>query len=217
MQNGRPSNMGTPPKDMINSGDQAKNQMPNSQAGSGRADMPEMGKFDVERMKRMMGSMQKIEILISGNKTKQTIPVDSSAICDLVSRFDLTKDGFLIYELKVPIVLTSERPYGIDCRESGKYGMMVETGKMAAKKMMEKPKFQDASSGGMQGGDPGGMSGRPGGGMPDGGMSGGPGGMRGGPGGGPGGSKGRMPGHQKVEESFTFKAEIKLAAVPAGK
>jgi hypothetical protein len=126
--------------------------------------------------------------------------------------------------LKVPIVLTSGRPYGIDCWKSGKYGMMLETGKMAAKKMMEKPKFQDASSGGMQGGDPGGMSGGPGGmsggpegGMPGGGMSGGPGGMRGGPGGGPGGGKGGMLGQEKVAESFKFKVEIKLAAVPAGK
>jgi hypothetical protein len=71
--------------------------------------------------------------------------------------------GRFVYELKVPLVTTSDHPYAIRAQEGKPVGIGFETGEPDRPKMMERP-----GGGGFPGGSPGG--GRPGGGgMPPGG------------------------------------------------
>ena len=139
-------------------------------------------------------------------KPSQMVPLESSTFNGLSAKFSISEDGFLTYELKVPVFLSDSRSYGIDCSKSGKLGMTLETGKKENKKnpFAEKDGFPGGMSGGSEGGMPGG--GMPG---PRGGM-GGPGGM---PGGGRGGPQGGRPGMKREAEKFTFKAQISLASI----
>jgi hypothetical protein len=202
MQNGRPSDMGNTPRDMGTSGDQPNGQMIDRPDGSSRPEMQEPEIFDASRLKRMIGSLQRFEIVVSGqDKKRLAIPVDSSGICGLAVRMDAAKDGSLIYELKVPIVLDAQRPYGIDCRQKESFGMVLEAGKAKTNMMMARPMGMNGPSGsepegGMSGGRPGGMNGgSPGGGRPGGGM----------------GKPGRM---QSAPEPFKFTVTV-ILALPA--
>ena len=176
MQGGEPPDdggqFGEKPEGGITEGGQ--DQIP---AGGGRGGMDSQ-----EQSRKMLEAVQtEIEILGPGKDESYTVTIDEAQMMGIFCKMDNPK-GNLVYELKIPLVITDAHPYGIGVELPKVVGIGLETGEM------EMPQGR-GPGGGRGGGMGGGMGGGPGGGM--GGMGGGPGGgMGGGPGGGMGGGPG---------------------------
>lgn len=136
----------------------------------GRSESPaEFGEeLEIDRLQRMFPmSFNELEILGPNKKEKQRMRKAEAKGIDVAMSFS---SGKLVYELKIPLMSRSDRPYAINVRPGSSFGIGIETS--PRRDMGQSPRRK---TGGMRrppgGGNPGmggrgGMGQMPGGGRP---------------------------------------------------
>ncbi|MBN1293284.1 MAG: hypothetical protein JXB48_15705 [Candidatus Latescibacteria bacterium] len=157
------------------------------------------GSNEQDRSNMMLEAIQReIKILGPGKNESKTVSKTDAQKMGIDCRIDNPK-GNMVYELKIPLIRTESKPYGIGTELPKTVGIGLETGKINMSKMQGRKDEQR----GRMGGSGSGM----------GGMGGGRGGMGGGPGGGMGGGRGGMGGGRSnlMTEPLELWMKTKLA------
>jgi hypothetical protein len=138
------------------------------------------------------------DVQIINPESKDTVTVATAELTGLEVRVGIRNER-MVYELKVPLAVNEENPYGINAEPGSKVKVKFETDEV------KRPEGKRPSGG------PGGGSGPDGGGMMPPGGGGGDGGFGGPPGGGGGGRPGGMGERPNQPEQFKMDLTIKLA------
>lgn len=161
------------------------------------------GSQNRERMREMLREkLDSFLILEGGAHERQRLSVENSLGIEMRTG---DKDGWFVYEMKVPLLASDDQPYAIG-GSSGVIELRIDTPTIDREAMRSKT--------GMRGGMGGGGGGRGGGGR-GGGMGGGGGGRGGGMGGGRSGA-GRGGERPQMPEPLHLKVRIRLASAPSG-